>query len=274
MTCQAEEPPLKLNFIGMLDSSKEVHGGIALAVNSSGDIYRLAGNPLRLTIWSRDSVFTGEYQVSDQPNPNPTDLAYDWFDGLIVDPDQTAIYHFGRRGEPRSPISIIADPPLEPVSICNADNRIILLNRRDGDLWRLDLNGRAEPMLVSSRLGYWPEGNRIKWDSDRGRVLFLSSGSLRYVTIGGAVTRSFVIPIEKPVGVAPTLAAIWIVGDGLAAIDPVSGLALLNYPPDSLKVWNVMPAVDIAIVEDRVFILAASGRVALCTTSAVKPRRW
>jgi hypothetical protein len=257
-------PSVTVTQVGRLEPAGSVGHGIAIAVGGWNDVFVVCGPAPRLLIWDRDGKFTGEFSFSDRSDVSPVDITPDaGFSALAVDPFAPEIFGFSRRGEPATPTRLTPTPPLEPISVlCDDAGRTIVLDRRAGDLWRIERDGGVSPLSTTLQSGLTAHtGIRIEWDAQRNLIWELTAFDIRAFTTGGKIKRTFKCPLDEPDGLALLPEAVIVVGKGIALLSPDNGETLLSYSADSLAAWGVEYPEDVAARGDKIYILSTDGKV-------------
>lgn len=242
-----------------LDSNTtgSVNSGSAIVIGRAGDVFTLFNPSGRVAIVDNSGLFCGEFDPGNGLSNSATDIASDGGTGLFIcNPMQNTIAHLGRNGASLSPVVISSSNMIEPISLTTLqDGRIIVLNKYDGDLWRIERDGKVIPLLISPRFNKF-DNARLETTPDEKRVVVLQNDHLRLIRTQGESLPSLKLTIAQPKGLAVTSNGAWIVGDGLEFIPFNSNISRLNYPVDSLISWQIYPPADIAIDGNRMVILS------------------
>jgi len=239
--------------------------GISLAMGAGGEIIELAGPTPRLLIWNEVEEFTGEFQPSEDRNVVLVDIADDaGFGFLAVDPLIPIIHSFGRRGEARPGLPLISKTVLEPISVCSGENgTIYLLNQKDGDIWRVDRDGRATPLLIPSQFKLRSSNSQLVRQPNRSLIWLLNGDRIISASYGGQIKRIMEIQQSSSVDHAVTGDLLWVVGDGLMVLSSESGEVVGRWDSEAMKAWGIITPVSIAGQSTRLAILCEDGKVAL-----------
>jgi hypothetical protein len=241
-------------------SSGSTNSGVAIALGRAGDVFTLLSPSGQIVIHDEAGISLGEFVPDFDISGNSTDIAIDGGTGLFVcNPLQNTIAHIGRNGDTQPPVTINAPDRFEPVSLVTLqDGRIVALNRSDGDLWRIERDGRAFPLLISPKVTN-PDYAKLEISPDEKRMCLLDNGQLRLFRLQGEPLPSPRILINRPRGLAVTSEGVWVLGDGLEFIPLFRDIERLQVPVNSLLVWQVFPAADIAVNGENIVILSQEG---------------
>lgn len=250
--------------------------GIALTASGGGDLFILLGPAPRIVIWSPTEGVRGEFSLAADQRLAALDVAGDGGLGIIVvDPFRQAIFCLSRRGEPAVKIIPATDHNLEPRTLCaDSYGLVYLLNGRDGDIWRLERDGRALPLQIAGRESARNDIARLEFSPAQGRLLLLSGGVVRVMKLDGSTVMTLPAVVPNPVGIAADSSGVWVVGEGLAFLPLSDGLERrkpapppppycvggeTTLPAEVFGNWGLLPVADIAAAGERLFILAADG---------------
>jgi len=239
--------------------------GISLAFGAGGELVELTGPISRLLVWNETEAFAGEFQSSQDHDVSPVDICSNGgFGFLSVDPVYPSIIQFGRRGELFPPIPLDARNLIEPVSICVGDaGRVYLLNRLDGDIWRVEKDGKSSPLMIPTPLRVWKENSQINFDYPRDLIWILKGANLYSTSTGGEARQTISLPLKSTTDFALDDELIWVIGDGLATVDSKTGQAVMVWPSDSLSAWGASRPVSIAVHSHRLALLCDDGRIVI-----------
>jgi len=242
------------------NTSSSVNSGSAIAIGRAGDVFTLSNPSGLVAIVDNSGVFCGEFDAGNGFSNNSTDITTDGGTGLFVcNPMQNTIAHLGRNGVVLPPVLITSPDRFEPISLTALrDGRIIVLNKYDGDLWRIERDGKAMPLLISPRINNM-DNAKLEITPDEKRVVILQNDHLRLFRLQGESLPPLKLTITQPKGLAVTSDGVWIVGNGLEFIPFSSGVSRLIFPVDSLQAWQIYPPADIAIDGSRMVILSSKG---------------
>ncbi len=237
-----------------------VRTGSAIAVGGAGESFVLLNPSGRVAIWDELGSYRGEFNLNFARSTSPADIAGDGGTGLLVcDPFQDVIAHISRSGAALPPITISTEIRLEPVTFAALrDGRMLLLNRQDGDIWRLERDDKALPLLISPRVRNF-DAARLEISPAENRLILLEGGRLRCFRLHGESIPAPKTTVSKPSGIAATDDGVWIVGEGLEFIPFTPSISPTKYPADTLTAWQIYPASDVAVRGEKLLILAADG---------------
>ncbi len=245
---------------------------VAMTMGGAGDIFLLLDQGSRVAIFSDSGMFKGEF-IANFPLPaNPTDIASDGGTGVFIcDPLQSTIVHMSRTGADLEPILLNTEPQFEPVTLTVLnDGRMVILNRHDGDLWRIERDGQAKPLMISSRVNNF-DNARLEVTPDEEELILLESGHLRMFKLQGEPLPYPTITLSHPTGIAATNEGVWVVGNGIAFVPFTLDNSRLSYSSDSLFAWQVFPPSDIVVENDRILIASTdASRIAYIHIENVK----
>ena len=231
--------------------------GVAVAIGSGKELFVLYDVPPVIVGWS-GSTLLGEYAGVPGTMDSPTDIDASGMDILVTDRWRSEILRFNRRLKQVPSIKLTAnDQYFEPVSICRGkDGTLFVLNRADSDIWIIKPDGTSAQVGAAK--------SRYDWLTDPRQIIYISRFNLIAVIDGNRVTVSNTF--GKPQSVLPTTVEnlvridcwdreLWVLGDGLECIELTTGERLFHVPADSLKSWGVYPPADLAVQEDKLYIL-------------------
>ena len=260
--------------------SDRILTGIALTTTADGNIVALFDNPPCLIVWDSRGNYIGEFEGTSAGRTGssgffaPTDISCDGGMDLIVsDPSNSEILRFNRQMKRLPPvIPDVGDQRFEPRSTCRTrDGTLLILNQADGDIYRLESDGRAVPFHHSYHRNPINQPSHIAYVADLNRVVVLDGHQLIVCTPFGKSIQGIFTNVDNPTGIGVWGDEIWIVGDGLTCIKladyPNDGQERPSSPSyyvssDSLTVWDVYPCKDVLPVNDDLFLLSSDrGRV-------------
>lgn len=228
--------------------------GAAITSNKTGDIFLLV-NPLgRVIISGRDKFRQGEFVIDDAAGA--VDIASDGGLGaFICNPFSREITHLNRTGEKLPSLSINSPAAIEPVSLtATRDGRVFLINGLDGDIWRIERDGSANPLLISPGISV-KSSVRLDIDPVESRLLVLEKDALRCFRLNGESLPFPKLTLAEPRGFAVVDDGIWVVGLGLEFIPFTPNTVRLFIPPDSLQAWQIPSPVDVTAPSNELIIL-------------------
>ncbi len=258
-------PPVALLPIGELTwPAGPAAVGVALAAGGSGELFALFDGPPRIVVWNSTGELTGEFGGVPGTFNAPTDITSDGgMELLVVDPWQLEIARFSRRLVSLPPVvPDVSGLRFEPLSACRGlDGTLYVINQADGDIWRVARDGRATPFgWALPRGDLLSSPTRVNYIPALDRLLVLDGERLRLCDPFGLSGLSFPVKLHNPKGVGVLGLEAWVAGDELTCVRLDSRREAYTAPPDSLRAWGVLPAVDaIPVGDNRLFILPESG---------------
>jgi len=271
----AQSKQLTLRKFIKLDSLT-VNRAIAITCGKTGEIYLLDNFQSQVTIIEVESLEFGRYQPGFAVMGNATDIASDGGTGILVcDPFQSIFAHLSRTGSPLPEIALDPAFRLQAVSIASLrDGRVLLYNRNDNNLWRMERDGKATRLTFGNR-SRAARNLKLEISPDQRRIYLLQGAEVSVFSAEGATLSPVAGSLEEPAGIAVTDQGLWLAGDGVEFIPTNPDWKSYKLPPDSLLDWDIPAVADIAIDGETLFLLAAQGsRIAvlnIITTEVEQP---
>jgi hypothetical protein len=243
-------PPIALKVVSELTLPVDASAfGVALARGVGGEIFILVNNPPRILRWASEGAPVDDTGGIPGTFQSPTDISVVSGDELLVaDPWQAALARYTRRLQAQPSISPgVGSARFEPVSAAaGRDGSLYILNRADGDIWRLSQGGNSVPLRWSSGSGgVLRNPSRIRFAFQTEKLIIIDG---RRVIISDPLTgdkRLITLSFPDPAGVALIPEELWAAGSEIAGYDPTSGQLLFRFPNDSLRAMGVGAVADI-----------------------------
>jgi len=269
-------PPDSLNLVSEVYNDKpsatlRSSPVIAASATLAGEVGILMSHPWAVVVGKMPLESPRRLDGSALGLVQPTDLNnYDLNTLLICQPVRKEIIRLTRQLEARPPVRPqVGDTRFEPISVC-ADRQglLFILNRADGDIWRVDRNGRAQALGLGgngSRLLRQP--SRLRYAETIDALAVLDGDLIQFISPLGRLRGTWEHRLKNVQCFAIRGRELWLPGEEVKVYDVVEHKEIWQYkiaeekvklkdaaitPKDRLSLPDILtlPIADVVLTND------------------------